>query len=162
MNKTVIYVCFAFLLGLVVGAFVMLVAFPFLFPPAPMHEMVTNIEQKTLAAGGTFIHPDPSDRLHWGRGSVSIYRQDAEHEIFLGSDFEVGPGPYYFIYMSAAEQVTSNAEFEAADRIRVGQLKSFRGSQVYQLKGGFDPASSRTVVVWCEAFGQLITSARLR
>ena len=38
---------------------------------------------------GTFIHANPSDPIHWGRGKVSVY----ERAVFLEPDFEVGPGP---------------------------------------------------------------------
>jgi hypothetical protein len=44
-----------------------------------------------LVASGAFIHANPSDPVHYGKGKVSVY----EHTVFIEPDFEVGPGPAF-------------------------------------------------------------------
>ena len=61
--------------------------FPYLFPPPPAAERLSEADRSALAATGTFIHANPSDPVHWGRGKVSVY----ERAVFLEPDFEVGP-----------------------------------------------------------------------
>ena len=98
-----------FLLGGVLGtAFGIALGFfffPYVFPPPPAFEQLTQADvaprsgaapstavvEKPPApvASGTFIHANPSDPVHWGRGKVSVY----ERTVFLEPDFEVGPGP---------------------------------------------------------------------
>jgi hypothetical protein len=63
--------------------------FPFVFPPPPAAEQLTAADRTTLVATGTFIHANPSDPIHYGKGKVSVY----ERAVFLEPDFEVGPGP---------------------------------------------------------------------
>jgi hypothetical protein len=72
--------------GVALGFFL----FPFVFPPPPAADQLTDADRRnSILAAGTFIHANPSDPIHWGKGSVAV-RQDS---VFLGSDFEVGPGP---------------------------------------------------------------------
>ncbi len=161
MNKTVIYVVLALILGSAIGAFAMLLAFPFLFPPAEVNETIADLDSKTATTAGRFIHPDPDDRLHWGKGGVTVYAGDGQYEVLLEDDFEVGPGPDYYVYLSDGAAIRSNADFENAANTSIGRLKSFSGSQVYAVPAGVDFDSARSVVVWCRTFSMLITSAEL-
>src|SRR6185436_12991556 len=78
--------------GVALGFFL----FPFVFPPPPAADQLTDADRRnSVLATGTFIHASPSDPIHWGKGSVTV-RQDS---VFLGSDFEVGPGPKYHVYL---------------------------------------------------------------
>ena len=71
--------------GIALGFFL----FPFVFPPPPAAEQLTEAERSRLVTSGRFIHANSYDPIHWGRGKVSGY----ERTIFLEPDFEVGPGP---------------------------------------------------------------------
>ena len=70
-----------FLLGAVLGtAFGVALGFfffPFVFPPPAAMEELTD--RSPLVATGTFVHANPSDPVHWGRGKVSVY----ERAVFL-------------------------------------------------------------------------------
>jgi hypothetical protein len=63
--------------------------FPFVFPPPTAAEQLLDQDRSPQVAAGTFIHANPSDPIHWGRGKVSVY----ERAVFLEQDFEVGPDP---------------------------------------------------------------------
>ena len=150
------------IIGLAIGIAGTIIVYPFIFPPPEVNERIADITKKTLAASGEFIHPNPSDPVHWGKGGVSIYQQENLNEVYLESDFEVGPGPAYHVYLSSGKDIKSNADFKNAVNLDIGTLKSFKGSQIYKVSSGsLDPAQYNSVVVWCMAFNQLITSAKL-
>jgi hypothetical protein len=109
------------------------------------------------AATGTFIHANPSDPIHWGRGKVSAY----ERTIFLESDFEVGPGPKYHVYLVPKANIRKEADVKTAMFVDLGRLRAFKGSQRYAIPDGVDLKKYQSVVIWCEQFGVLITPADL-
>ena len=149
------------IIGIAIGVAGTILAYPFIFPPPEVNEQVVNVQAKSVIATGTFIHPNPSDPVHWGKGGVSVYQGPEGLEIFLQQDFEVGPGPAYHVYISTGRDIRNNDDFESARNIDIGKLKSFKSSQVYRLPVTTDQSNINSVVVWCEAFGQLITSASL-
>ena len=150
------------IIGLAIGIAGTIIVYPFIFPPPEVNERIADINSKTLAASGEFIHPNPSDPVHWGKGGVSIYQQGNLNEVYLESDFEVGPGPAYHVYLSSGKDIRNNDDFNSAVNTDIAILKSFEGSQIYKVSSGsLDPAQYNSVVVWCMAFNQLITSAKL-
>ncbi len=161
MNKTFLVGVVALLVGIVAGAGGMLLAFPFLFPPVEVNEQLRNVDSKSTIASGTFIHPDPDDRAHWGKGNVRVVQGGDGLEVFLEPDFEVGPGPDYYAYFVAASDIVTNDQFEQAEKTMISRLKSFRGSQVYAVMSDVPEPQRQSVVVWCRTFGMLITSATL-
>ena len=89
--------------GVVLGFFL----FPFVFPPPPGVDQLTEVERKSaIVAEGKFIHANPSDPIHWGKGSATV-RQDS---VFLGGDFEVGPGPKFHVYLVPKAQIRSSGD----------------------------------------------------
>jgi hypothetical protein len=140
--------------GIALGFFL----FPFVFPPPPASETLLESDRATLIANGTFIHANPSDPIHWGRGTVSVYRQ----AVFLESDFEVGPGPAYHVYLVPKANIRADRDFTGVNYIDLGRLRSFKGSQRYQMPEGVSPADYASVIVWCERFRVLITPADLK
>lgn len=111
----------AFLAGGVLGAgagvAIGLFAFPFLFPPSPAMETLAEAERERTIATGTFIHADPSDRLHHGSGRVTV----TERSVFLESDFDVGPGPDFHVYLVAHPEERRSADVRAADFVDPGR-----------------------------------------
>jgi hypothetical protein len=154
--------------------------FPFVFPPPPATERLTATDtaprvavdsasasrpagagatqdQPKPAATGTFIHANPTDPVHWGRGKVSAY----ERVIFLEPDFEVGPGPKYHVYLVPKANIRREAEVKDTMFIDLGRLRAFKGSQRYEIPEGVNLKDYPSVVIWCEAFGVLISPADL-
>ncbi len=144
--------------------------FPYVFPPPPAMEQLTQADIGTAAsavapaeakaaavATGTFIHAKPSDPVHWGRGKVSVY----ERTVFLEPDFEVGPGPAYHVYLVPKANVRDEAPVKDAMYIDLGRLRAFKGSQRYSIPAGVDLKNYQSVVIWCERFGVLISPADL-
>ncbi|MFN3657298.1 MAG: DM13 domain-containing protein [Pseudolabrys sp.] len=131
--------------------------FPYVFPPPPAFEQLTEADRSPLVATGVFIHANPSDPIHWGRGKVSVY----ERTVFLEPDFEVGPGPKYHVYLVPAANIRNEAAVKDAMFVDLGRLRAFKGSQRYPIPAGVDLAKYPSVVIWCEQFSVLISPADL-
>lgn len=145
------------LLGVGLGFALGIFFFPYLFPPPPAAETLSDGEQTRLVASGTFIHADPSDPVHWGRGKVSVY----ERTVFLEPDFKVGPGPKYHVYLVPKAKVRDEAAVKGQKFVDLGRLRAFEGSQRYTIPAGINLADYSSVVIWCEQFGVLISPADL-
>lgn len=139
--------------GVALGFFL----FPFVFPPPPAAEQLTESDRSQLVATGTFIHANPSDPVHWGRGKVSVY----EKAVFLEPDFEVGPGPKYHVYLVPKAKIRTNADMDGVMFVDLGRLRSFKGSQRYPIPAGVNLKDYPSVIVWCEQFSVLISPADL-
>jgi hypothetical protein len=145
-------------LGTAFGVAVGLFIFPYVFPPPPAAETLTEADRSRLVATGTFIHADPSDPLHYGSGKVSVY----EKAVFLEPDFEVGPGPAYHVYLVPKPSIRASGDVVETMFIDLGRLRAFKGSQRYPIPEGVDLAAYPSVVIWCEHFSVLISPADLK
>lgn len=158
MRKTVIAAfLIGGLLGVPVGIGVGFYIFPFVFPPAEATETLAAEEVAATIATGTFIHANPSDPVHYGRGRVRV----TEQSVFLESDFEVGPGPAYRVYLVTADGVRTASDVTESEHISLGTLRSFKGGQRYAIPAGTDLSRYKSVVIWCEQFSVLISPADL-
>jgi hypothetical protein len=139
--------------GVALGFFI----FPYLFPPPTASEQLSAAEHSKLVASGMFIHANPSDPVHYGRGRVSVY----EHTVFLDSDFEVGPGPAFHVYLVPKSSIRSTSDVKDLMFVDLGGLRAFKGSQRYPIPAGVDLKDYQSVIIWCERFGVLISPADL-
>jgi hypothetical protein len=144
---------FGAICGLALGLFM----FPILFPPPEAMEKLTEAEQGPVVAKGNFIHANPIDPIHWGKGQVSVY----QGTVFLHDDFEVGPGPKFHVYLVPKATIRSSADVTGTMFVDLGRLRAFKGSQKYQVPAGVDLAKFPSVVIWCEQFSVLIAPADL-
>jgi hypothetical protein len=149
---------FGGILGTGFGFGLGILAFPYLFPPPPAAEQLTEADRSALVAMGNFIHADPADPIHYGSGKVSVY----EKTVFLEADFEVGPGPKYHVYLVPKANVRTNADVPDTMFVDLGRLRAFKGSQRYEVPAGVDLRKYQSVVIWCETFGVLISPADLK
>lgn len=139
--------------GFAVGIF----AYPYLFPPPAAMDQLTDAERTEIVAEGTFIHANPSDPIHYGQGSVTVY----DNTVFLEDDFLVGPGPAFHVYLVPAQEVRTNGDVDDTMFIDLGKLRAFEGSQKFEIPAGINLADYPSVVVWCAEFGVLISPADL-
>ena len=140
--------------GVALGFFI----FPYVFPPPPAAEQLTEADRSPLVATGMFIHANPSDPVHWGKGKVSVY----EKTVFLDPDFEVGPGPAYKVYLVPKAGIRQNGDLKDAMYVDLGGLRAFKGSQRYPIPAGVDLSKYPSVIIWCETFSVLISPADLK
>ena len=139
--------------GLALGIFL----FPFLFPPPAASDQLAEADRAALVASGQFIHSNPSDPIHWGKGKVGVYQR----AVFLEPDFEVGPGPKYHVYLVPSAKVRGEDQVKGSMFVDLGRLRAFKGSQRYAVPDGVDLKKYQSVVIWCEQFGVLISPADL-
>lgn len=152
----------AFLLGGIVGTgfgvALGFFLFPFIFPPPPAAETLSASERARVIARGTFIHANPSDPIHYGQGDVTLY----ERTVFLEPNFKVGPGPKYHVYLVPKPGIRASGDVPDTMFVDLGRLRSFEGSQKYEIPAGLDPGKYPSVIIWCEQFSVLISPADLK
>ena len=125
-------------------------------PSAPGEDAIKAAASQAMYTGQFRKDLIDSDALHWGEGTVSIGPGSVT---FMG---KLAPGPDYKLYLSP-EFVETEAEFNRLKNTmaRVGDVRTFENF-VVDVPPGIDPSNFTSVIVWCEAFGQFITSARYR
>jgi electron transfer DM13 len=159
---------FGGMLGTVFGVALGFFFFPFVFPPPPASEQlaasdvvagadVARRPEVAPVATGTFIHANPSDPVHWGKGKVSVYQR----VVFLEPDFEVGPGPAFHVYLVPKATIRSSSDMKDVKFVDLGGLRSFKGSQRYPIPDNVNLKDYPSVIIWCEAFSVLISPADL-
>jgi len=152
----------ALVLGIVGGFALGIFVYPYIFladivAGDKVPEKAAGQPQRTVLARGTFVHANPSDPIHYGKGRVTVY----EGLLHLEPDFEVGPGPKYHVYLVPEAQVLPSTNVARTMFVDLGRLRAFKGSQNYEIPVGLDLAKFGSVVVWCEQFGVLISPAKL-
>ena len=141
--------------GIAVGFF----AFPYVFPPPPAVEQLTEGDRRdAVVAEGTFIHANPSDPIHYGKGSATV----RSGTVFLGEDFEVVPGPKYHDYLVPKGMIRASSDLKGEAFVDLGRLRAFTGSQRYAIPAGVDLSKYKSVIIWCEQFSVLISPADLK
>jgi len=125
-------------------------------PPAPT---TAKIERMSLTAKYTTEFKRDlkgSDLLHWGEGKVSI----GENYVTLMG--KLAPGPDYKLYLSP-KFVETEAQFEQLKHsmIQLGDVNTFENF-VVEIVPNTPLEKFNTLVVWCESFGEFITSAKYR
>lgn len=155
MRKLVLLVTHALAAG--VGFALGIYALPILIaPPAPTSAEVAAQAGASIYKGQFRRDLKDSDSLHWGDGTVSVSAES------IGLAGELAPGPDYKLYLSP-EFVETKADFLRLkpSMVRVGDVKTFKNFLV-PVPVGIDSSRYNTVVIWCETFGQFITSAKYR
>ena len=156
-NKVFVGFGLSALLGAGLGFAIGIAAFPFLFPPPEVNEQLVGKSEADVVARATFIHADPSDPVHYGKGQATIYGD----LVRLEDDFEVGPGPKFHVYLVPEADVKPGANVEETMFVDLGRLKAFTGSQNYRVPTGVNPRDYQSVVIWCEQFNVLISPAAI-
>jgi hypothetical protein len=151
----------AAVLGLAGGVALGIFVYPYIFladivATEKVDKPASGVERKLLARG-TFVHANPSDPIHYGKGRVTVY----EGLLHLEPDFEVGPGPKFHVYLVPEKEVVPSTNVGRTMFVDLGRLKAFKGSQNYEIPAGIDIAKYGSVVIWCEQFGVLISPAQL-
>jgi hypothetical protein len=140
--------------GIALGIFV----YPYVFlADIVATEKVDEPAKRNVVARGTFVHANPSDPIHYGKGRLTFY----EGLLHLEPDFEVGPGPKYHVYLVPEAEVLPSTNVAKTMFVDLGRLKAFKGSQNFDVPAGIDARKFGSVVIWCEQFGVLISPAKL-
>ncbi len=140
--------------GVALGFFL----FPFVFPPPPAAELLSAADMRApIVAEGAFIHANPSDPIHYGKGRVTV----RQNSVYLETDFEVGPGPKFHVYLVPKAPIRTSGDLRDQMFVDLGRLRSFKGSQRYAIPVDLDLGKFQSVIIWCEQFSVLISPADL-
>jgi hypothetical protein len=96
-----------------------------------------------------------SDAFHWGEGVVHVSRQ----RVWL--DGRIAPGPDYRLYLTP-EFVEDEAGFLGikARSVDIGPVKAFTNFDL-AVPPGVNVGDFPALLIWCEAFAEFFTAARL-
>lgn len=123
-------------------------------PDAPSARAVSAVADKAEYRAEFRRDLKGSDSLHWGEGQLFVGRDSIS---LMG---KLAPGPDYVLYLSPTF-VETEAEFNRlkSKMVVVGSIKTFDNFLI-DLPPEIDPSDYTTAIVWCESFGQFITSAK--
>ena len=123
-------------------------------PSAPTEAAIQEVSSEATYTAQFRRDLKDSDALHWGEGTVSV---GPEYITLMG---RLSPGPDYKLYLSP-EFVETEADFNRlkSTMARVGDVKTFENF-VVEVPPDINPSKFTSVIVWCEAFGEFITSAK--
>jgi len=148
----------AFLLGLILG----LPAGAFLwyaFSPLLFDQVVSEtLTEARVVAEGAFRD---ADRAHKGRGTVRVVELPGGGVEVQLADFEVTNGPDLEVWLSAHPDPDSSGDVTDNGWLSLGQLKGNVGDQAYSVPADTDLTAYQSVVIWCEQFGVLFSTAAL-
>ena len=158
MSRSLIMFAAGTLLGVAAGFALAIFVYPYLFLSDIVASEILPDSARVVAARGSFIHANPRDPIHYGSGSLTVYRD----LVRLEEDFQVGPGPKFHVYLVPDRQVTPQTAVAKTAFVDLGRLRAFKGSQNFPLPPGTDLTRYGSVVIWCEQFGVLISPAELK
>jgi len=159
MKKSIIVFLVGAVLGGAGGFALAIFVYPYIFlADIVSKDQVENPGSRKVVARGTFVHANPADPIHYGKGGVTVY-QDLLH---LEGNFEVGPGPKFHVYLVPEQNVVPSTNVARTMYVDLGRLKAFKGSQNFPVPAGIDLSKYQSVVIWCEQFGVLISPAALK
>ena len=159
MKKNIIIFLVGSVLGTAAGFALGIFVYPFVFlSDIVAQERVDKQATGKPVASGAFLHANPKDPFHYGKGRVTVYQS----LLHLENDFEVGPGPKFHVYLVPEKNVVPSTNVAKTMYVDLGRLKAFKGSQNYPVPPGVDLAKYPSVVIWCEQFGVLISPAALK
>lgn len=162
MKKALVGALIGLMAGSMIGFALGIFIYPFWFLREVATEQLAADGGRRQLGQGTFIHVNPADPVHWGSGRVGVFADEQGRSVvFLHEDFEVGPGPRFHVYLVAGRDIRSRADFLASEKVDLGRLRAFKGSQVYPVPAEVDPLRYGSVVIWCKEFSVLISPANL-
>ncbi len=125
-------------------------------PPAPSESEIRAMSSQARYTATFRKDLKDSDAFHWGEGTITV---GTKFITFMG---KLAPGPDYKLYLSP-EYVETEDDFNRlkSTMVRVGDVKTFENF-IVDVPPGIDLAGYNSVIIWCESFGEFITSARYR
>lgn len=89
------------------------------------------------------------------KGSWSLVQRDGKTFVKFSDDFKTKNGPDLKILLSPKSAEAVNGKNAVEGSINLGELKSKKGAQEYEIPAGTDLSQFSTVLIHCEAFSVL-------
>jgi Electron transfer DM13 len=113
----------------------------------PLQEMANPMS--LVKKIGVFIDGDGEKAT----GKASIVMNEKTYQLVF-EDFNVNNGPNLHVYLSQ--------ELKPKSFIDLGDLKSIKGNQVYEVPSGINATSYKYALVYCQKYSHLFGSAELK
>lgn len=107
---------------------------------------------------GSFVD---ADAAHRGSGSATIFELDDGSRVLRLEEFEVTNGPDLHVLLVPTGETVDRDLVAAVGYEDLGKLKGNVGNQNYVVPDGFDPDGAWTVVIYCEPFHVVFSTAQL-
>ncbi len=114
-----------------------------------------SVRAEQLLDSGQFVTVDPDHRT---TGTVEILKKENRIYVRLAEDFSTAEGPDVNLLFHKKNPPKG---FNQGDYVTLGELKSFNGTQVYQVPQGVALDEYNSVVVWCKKFNIVFGAAHL-
>lgn len=111
-------------------------------------------EAPAVLASGSF---EDADNFHLGSGMATLYELEDGSIVVRLEDFEVTNGPDLHVLLSTSDDPAA----DLGDYIDLGSLKGNVGNQNYDVPADMDVSQYRSVIIYCEPFHVLFSSAVL-
>ena len=123
-----------------------------------VQETVSAAQTTELLSSGTFVD---ADAIHRGSGNAMIFSGSASERLLRLTEFEVTNGPDLKVWLSAHANPASATDVTENDYVSLGVLKGNIGDQNYSIPADVDLSKYGSVVIWCEQFSVLFSTAAL-
>ena len=158
MNRNIVITAIVFgLIGFVAGNAFWYLASP-LWIDNVVQEALPDAANTTPIAEGRFRD---ADSVHKGSGTATVVRTARGSHILRFPGFRSTNGPDLKVYLVKARDIQKSSDVTESQWVSLGRLKGNIGDQNYTLPADLDPRSYGSVVIWCEQFGVLFSSAKL-
>lgn len=95
------------------------------------------------------------------KGEWQILEEDGQRIFRLSEDFKTKNGPDLKLFLSPDTVETAKGETVTANSVRLGVLRTNRGSQDYVIPADVDLSEYGSILIHCEAFSKLWGGANL-
>lgn len=117
-----------------------------------------NSEPRSLLSGQF----QDADAFHRGSGTATVYELgDGGRRVLRLDDFRVTNGPDLRVLLANIPAPDGRGELADAGYIELGALKGNVGAQNYDIPDNFDLAKARSVVIYCDPFRVIFSTATL-
>ncbi len=111
-----------------------------------------------LVLGGSFTD---ADSAHRGSGTAAVYELDDGSRVLRFEDFEVTNGPDLHVLLVPTGDPASRDLLGEVGYEDLGKLKGNLGNQNYEIPAGLDLGGAWTVVIYCDPFHVVFSTAQL-
>jgi len=117
---------------------------------------VTTVAMTDTAKSGDF-----TKRTYGIQGDWKIVKENGQTILRLSDDFKTKRGPDLKIFLSPQTLDSVTGTTATANSVRLGELKSNKGTQDYVIPANIDLSQFGSVLIHCEAFSKLWGGADL-
>lgn len=119
------------------------------------------VEEAAVSGAGEIVRGRfvDADSFHQGSGTAVIVQAGAQRVLRL-EEFQVTNGPDLYVYLAEHPQPRNRQEV-AQGFLSLGKLKGNIGAQNYPIPASTDLAKYRSVVIYCQPFHVVFSTATL-